>query len=554
MLYRHPNISVLGLRGLGLTQLPEAIIHWPGLYSIQFSFNLITAFPLLPAGDYYDIKAVPNPIIRVPSGYLSRVQPILDSLWDDSSIPTRCRFNGQTLSWRCVCGAGTSHPPGQLDACDWECPVLSVNGQLVSGPIGVQVQINCSASLAVTIQCALGSASDDYAVWQVASQQSAGVDCDILSGVCLCPGNNGSLFNVPSRDTQPVPRALALPPTVQSIRLQQLDRLALDSVASWIKSSSPNLQSLQLHNCSLTTADLQMLLAVELPSLRHFDLSFNRLDALPSTTMRRLGSTTLEHLNVSQNRITTLKGSLSHFGFRNETAAAWSLSELDVSFNQLTALSREDSPAVGKLHVWDLRHNQIQTIDNNAISPVVELLDISSATVRRRRLQMDGNPSSCSLVSIPTKHGWEYQTIRCNCSSNLTNVPFCPRDRTVACDTSVNAQRVPIQSVCDGVKDCDNGADEASCSADLTLVSESSDCQAAKDPCDQPCIGDGAIVIEGGIATMQRARDCALPHPCQPLLMLTVALDRVIGLQALNPCMMHRQDTRGRFLHHAAPA
>ena len=161
---------------------------------------------------------------------------------------------------------------------------------------------------------------------------------------------------------------------------------------------------------------------------------------------------------------------------------------------------------------------------------------------------MDGNPSSCSLVSIPTKHGWEYQTIRCNCSSNLTSVPFCPRDRTVACDTSVNAQRVPIQSVCDGATDCRNGADELRCSAVLR-VAESGTCGVAKDFGGNPCVSEGNITIYQGLAVMQR--HSALGG-CPPLILVMGALNRATGLVGFSLCNLSRNNGTCRlFYHHA---
>eukprot|EP00045_Choanoeca_perplexa_P011986 m.129013 g.129013 ORF g.129013 m.129013 type:complete len:1366 (-) comp15840_c0_seq18:35-4132(-) len=530
---RHPDLSTVNIEGLALTRLPEAIIHMTKLHSLSIGLNQLATFPLLPAGNYTDLN-FGRSIVRVPSGYLARVRPVGGFSW--GSGKTECSYDSNAGKWTCDCGAGTSHPPGSVDACEWMCPTVAVNDERMFGPIGTSINVSCASSLSVAVECVLGNASDDYAVWQVASNQRTGVVCDVPSGTCVCSDSTTTLFNVPSRDTQPPPADFPLTLSADVIRLDQCSSYPTVSIASWVSNSSSKLKVLQLRNCSLTTAGLEQVLAADVPSVRRLDLSINSLTDLPVATMRNLGSITLEHLNISHNQITTLDGRLAHFG--QIQPVNWSLSEFDVSFNRLTALTRQDSPTIGKYDLFDLRHNQIQTIDNDAIGPVISF-DRFTPDARSRQIQMEGNPSRCSLVIRKTpEFQLEYQTIVCNCSSKLTNVPICPRDPTVACDTSSNAQRIPIQSVCDGVDDCGNGADEVSCSTEAIV--EDTTCTIFKDLCDLQCIGDGNIDISHGVAVYRQHKECSSDNLCTPYTLLLASLGSAVGVGGVSPLSLYR--------------
>eukprot|EP00045_Choanoeca_perplexa_P011985 m.128928 g.128928 ORF g.128928 m.128928 type:complete len:1275 (-) comp15840_c0_seq12:35-3859(-) len=534
---RHPNFTFLNLALMRLTKLPD-FSHWTNLQTLLIAGNAFTTLSPLPQS-LTQLEAFPNLALqRVPQGVLTGVRP--STVGWQGSENTVCQQTSPG-SWNCTCSASTAHPdPSKVDACEWKCPEWRLpSGSFVAGAVGAQVSFSCG-DFNLQASCLL-SPDNRSAYWKLANAQEDGIECDAAASLCTCSGSaGGTLLNlpVPAGSNTKDETLLSIPSSLAVVALLHCQGLNTARIKTIISGSQTTLQSLMIRSCGLEARDLtQSVLFGSLPALKHLDISKNALTELPLAAMRNLGSVTLMSLNVSHNQLPTLKGSLAHFGAAVDEEIIWSLEEVDASHNQLSQLSRQDTPNFGRLKALDVSFNDISVVDADALAPVLELEDAGTAAVQQQRLRMQGNPSLCSIVTMLDVER-DYETISCDCSSKLTSVPFCPPDPTVACDTSSNAQRIPIQSVCDGVDDCGNGADEVSCSTEAIV--EDTTCTIFKDLCDLQCIGDGNIDISHGVAVYRQHKECSSDNLCTPYTLLLASLGSAVGVGGVSPLSLYR--------------
>eukprot|EP00045_Choanoeca_perplexa_P015318 m.190644 g.190644 ORF g.190644 m.190644 type:complete len:1320 (+) comp16948_c0_seq1:1-3960(+) len=151
----------------------------------------------------------------------------------------------------------------------------------------------------------------------------------------------------------------------------------------------------------------------------------------------------VERLDLSNNFITAFDESL--------LTMLPNLRHLNLSGNLITNIAVLPNRAA--LEVLDLTGNPIQRINARVLSSAM-----SSDCLKDVRVYTSPD-SPCGCFIVPSTSQSTCNTIACNCTYGNND------NAMVDCSlgTKCGSQLVPVAALCDGVRDCDNGWDEATC-------------------------------------------------------------------------------------------
>jgi hypothetical protein len=196
-----------------------------------------------------------------------------------------------------------------------------------------------------------------------------------------------------------------------------------------------------------------------------------------------------------------------------------------LSYNLLTTLEEHSVPKHNSLINLDLSHNRRRTFRGDRFSNALNVSRPGDIY-----FNMDNNPSRCALVQLPTG----YWTIRCDCDTGLQDVPDCPSN--ISCEEgNPNTRVIAPTQMCDGVLDCEDGIDEATCNqvGDLTFSPLCS--STIVDGCSRPCFRNTSLKLEHGrMEIIPTLVVCPDKGPqCQPFVLSIDGSNSASGLMGI---------------------
>eukprot|EP00045_Choanoeca_perplexa_P015889 m.206643 g.206643 ORF g.206643 m.206643 type:complete len:1226 (-) comp17107_c0_seq7:164-3841(-) len=516
---RHPLLTTFQAKFARLRVVPPFLQHLQHIARVVLSFNPITSWVKLRPKSLLDLDLLATEQLqRIPKDSLPE-HGVMQLLWQVTQTPglpySTCAFGSD--GWRCTCSNNTRPTnPLQPSDCELMCPDLVIDQQTYQGIVGTVVNTSCSLSEPPFQQatCEFDEASQ-RARWVGAS---LGETKPSFAHQCA----SGLVVNVLQADLQ-TPFVAAQP--VTRVQFTHCPKSIFDSGLDKLFDSH-NVVEVAIHHCQLDAAKLKEFLLLPVLSLQVLDVSFNPLRVLdPQTFNDQLID--LQVVNLSYTEMTNLPRSFA------ETNNLFT--HLDLSNNYLTSLAELSLPRTRKLVLVDLRNNQLQSFEGDLFFNA-----LNATQLNPNALLMDNNPSQCRLAK--ELDAW---VLQCDCSDGSRNVPACQIDQPRCSPLNPNITLPPV-SVCNGINDCINATDEASCT---TMVGDLSDqlCFLPVDDCIHSCYGSITYeMTRGRMAIAPAATLCRdQGTPCLPsILSPTLTMQYAEGLMgAISVLVTQETDT-----------
>eukprot|EP00045_Choanoeca_perplexa_P017688 m.262092 g.262092 ORF g.262092 m.262092 type:complete len:1241 (-) comp17605_c0_seq24:2338-6060(-) len=531
---KHPMINTLSFIGCNLSAVPEFVTHLTQLTNLLLPVNPLTTLPPIP-GTVTTLHIASDDLVRIPPDALRDVRPTVALNWE-SQFGAICSYND---TWTCSCTNGYGHGyTNNLAQCMPSCPTLSTATGPIRAVTGDRGIAYACGNTSIMLQCS----NSTVPTWELETDQPSGIIC--AGSFCRCSSNIGqqvvyfalvisSLKEIPFRDVTVA--SLAVHGQSPELAFQPARLIKAFNEVSLLKISDSSLSS-------LTGLDLS-----SLQDVTRLDLSWNQLTTVTDAEIGALGLH-LQSLNLSHNAITSVHNAFASFGQVTQNGVfSFTLSVLDLSYNQLTYIDTSTLPRAGKLLRLDLAHNAIDYIQAGAIAPQLrvdgDVMNIHNMS-RSMVLSMEGNPSRCTYDEIEFNSSYEFsESLVCNCSSNRQQLmAWCPRANfTLQCEETDSASgSVRLDMVCDGVQDCSNGNDEAHCGT-VSADQRDTDClvQPELEACGKTCLQRVEMMLRYGVLFVLPARCEGSLSSCSFGLLTLTSFSQAIGLLGMSTVWMN---------------